>query len=651
MILFMTDCSNASTMIKKIQMNGNDKNQKEEAMSETDVTTDVSEKITKDTLRIGCDKLNENYHPLELLYAGNEMVLNQIQVKLMDFDRSGKPILKAKDGQTLLFENNNYFYRGLSNIDISYDSEKDQTTYEIEIREDVKFSDGVILTTDDVIFSLYLYCDPKYQGEVQLKDTNIVGLKEYLEDDLVEESENSESGASTTEDRKQTVSSIAGIQKSEKDTVIIRTNGYDASFLYQLAIPVYPLHYYGDLLLYDYDMNQFGFLKGKYTLDKEKQSHPLGAGPYVFDSYNHGNVHMSANPEFYLGEPKIQNIEYIYMNEMERIAAMKSEKVDLTHIVGSNSRFQEVKEKGKTPITIIKTNALGYGYIGMNLDNVKIGKDAYSSESISLRKAIATLLSVYREEYIYDRNEGAVDLIQYPVSRGMWYSPIGTLKSPCYSENWRGNAIFSYEMSYDERYRLALKAAKDFLIQAGYVFDDHTNKCIEAPAGGPLEYNIYVNGFGIGNHPSYEVLLATKEALKTIGIEFNICDEEDATTFWNAVDDGTADLWCGAWQTSYEPALSTKYRNQPLNEVLTRKINVVDTFLIYQQREEICKTFYDEVLDKAIEVPMYQRCNAILYNPEVIQAKSISKDYTEIWNWEQELYQIELKNDIDSSKE
>ena len=47
------------------------------------------------------------------------------------------------------------------------------------MREDIVFSDGDDMTIDDVIFSMYVLCDPTYDGSSTLYAAPIVGLDEY----------------------------------------------------------------------------------------------------------------------------------------------------------------------------------------------------------------------------------------------------------------------------------------------------------------------------------------------------------------------------------------------------------------------------------------------------------------------------------------
>ena len=53
------------------------------------------------------------------------------------------------------------------------------TTYELAIKNGIKFSDGEPLTIKDVLFNLYAYLDPAYTGSSTLYSTNILGLNDY----------------------------------------------------------------------------------------------------------------------------------------------------------------------------------------------------------------------------------------------------------------------------------------------------------------------------------------------------------------------------------------------------------------------------------------------------------------------------------------
>lgn len=67
-------------------------------------------------------------------------------------------------------------------------------------------------------------------------------------------------------------------------------------------------------------------------------------------------------------------------------------------------------------ITLRLYDFLGYGYVAMSADNVKVGSDPASEQSKNLRKAIATILAVYRDEGIDSYYGDSASVINYPIS-------------------------------------------------------------------------------------------------------------------------------------------------------------------------------------------------------------------------------------------
>lgn len=61
---------------------------------------------------------------------------------------------------------------------------KKYTTYEFLIKNGIKFSDGHDLTIKDVLFNLYTYLDPSYTGSATIYSTDIVGLKNYRQQQI-----------------------------------------------------------------------------------------------------------------------------------------------------------------------------------------------------------------------------------------------------------------------------------------------------------------------------------------------------------------------------------------------------------------------------------------------------------------------------------
>jgi peptide/nickel transport system substrate-binding protein len=94
-------------------------------------------------------------------------------------DRVGVLVYKGIDGETRSYNGNNYTYDGIANVTETYNAAADTTTYNFKLRTGVKFSDGQVMDADDVIFSLYVFCDPSYAGNTTLGSLPIQGLKAY----------------------------------------------------------------------------------------------------------------------------------------------------------------------------------------------------------------------------------------------------------------------------------------------------------------------------------------------------------------------------------------------------------------------------------------------------------------------------------------
>lgn len=106
-------------------------------------------------------------------------VAEMTQISLMVTDRVGGIIFNAIEGETVNYGGTDYLYKGAADIDVDYDKATDTTKYTARLRVGMKFSDGVPVTADDVIFTYYTYLDPSYVGSTTLGSYDIVGLKDY----------------------------------------------------------------------------------------------------------------------------------------------------------------------------------------------------------------------------------------------------------------------------------------------------------------------------------------------------------------------------------------------------------------------------------------------------------------------------------------
>lgn len=462
------------------------------------------------------------------------------------------------------------------------------------------------------------------------------------------------------------VKSISGITKLDDYTVQVVTDGYQAPAIYSiLGIQITPMHYYGDTSLYDYDNGMYGFTRGDLSGVAEKTSQPMGAGPYKFVKYENRVVYFEANENYFKGAPKIEYVQFKETAAAEVAAGVATGTVDAGELTGSRTRFEEIASYNTdtgditgSVITTSKVDNLGYGYIGMNAETMNVAGEPASDQSKDLRKGIATIICVYRDVAIDSYYGEAASVINYPISNTSWAAPQPTDADykVAFSTDVDGNPIYTSEMTQDEKYAAALQAAIGFFKAAGYTFDEATGTFTAAPDGAKLSYECYIAGDGTGDHPSFGILTEAAAALQTIGIELKINDLADANVMWDALDAGTQEMWCAAWGSTIDPDMYQVYysTNAPgMGGTDSNHYHISDADLdaaimdartsddqAYRKAEY--KTALDIIVDWAVEIPIYQRQNCVIFSTQRINLATLTPDITTFWGWMSEIEKLEM---------
>ena len=461
------------------------------------------------------------------------------------------------------------------------------------------------------------------------------------------------------------VPNISGITKLDDFTVQVVTNGYEAPAVYSiLGIGVAPMHYYGDASKYDYENNKFGFDFGDLSIMESKTTQPMGAGPYKFVKYDNRVVYFEANENYFMGAPAIKYVQFKESNSSEVAAGVAAGTVDQGDMTGSKAYFNEVRgynSNGELTGDVITTSLVdnrGYGYIGINADNVNVAGEPLSDASKNLRKALATVLAVYRD-VAYDSYYGdAASVINYPISNTSWAAPQpsdGDYKV-AFSVDVDGNDIYTSGMSADDKYAAAIEAAKGFLVAAGYTFDETAGVFTAAPEGAKLSYEVTIGADGVGDHPSFAVLTDAQAALATIGIELKINDLSDTSILWDMMDAGEQELWAAAWQSTIDPDMYQVYYSGNIVGLGGSDSNhyhiaspELDQLIIdarksddQSYRKAIYKQALDIIVDAAVEIPCYQRQNCQIFSTQRIDCSTITPDITTFWGWKAEIEKLEM---------
>ena len=730
-------------------------------------------------LVVGYSPFNSKFSPFFSETAYDQDVQAMTQIGLLTSDRTGAIIQKGIEGETIEFNGTPYTYYGPADLVIT-ENEDGTVYYDFTLRNDLVFSDGEPVTIDDVIFSMYVLCDPTYDGSSTLYAQPILGMdayrsgmeslanliiaagrgEGYVENEFFTEDdynafwgaadeavvalaqditdycmENYASygavdvqssaglwGFSPAENTAESfaealwaaygddvftmigtekaakgldelfptagdftgkgvqtgesATKIEGIQKIDDYNMRIVMTKVDAVAIYQLGVAICPLHYYGDASLYDYDNDSFGFPKGDLSLVRAKTTQPMGAGPYKFVKFENGVVYFEANENYFKGAPKIKHMNFLETTaDQDKLNGITTGTIDIGDPSFTNDNIAAImatNSNGELTGDIITTNTvdnLGYGYIGQNAMNVKVGDDPASDASKALRKAFGTIFSVYREVAIDSYYGDRAAVINYPISNTSWAAPrpADDGYKVAFSVDVDGNDIYTADMTAEQKYEAALKAALGWFEKAGYTVTD--GKLTAAPKGAKLEYTFWIPADGIGDHPAFMIVDEARKALETIGMTLVIKDLSNSSELWDNLDAIQVEMWAAAWGATVDPDMYQIYYSDVANGPTTEAGKnpqggpaqggsnyeyciadpeldqlILDARASTDQayRKAMYKAALDIVVDWAVETPTYQRQNAILFSTERVNMATMTPDITTFYGWASEIENIEL---------
>lgn len=120
----------------------------------------------------------QKFSPFFHTVVYDQEVVEQVVTGLLGNDRGGAIIQNGMDGETVNYNGTDYEYKTMGNVEIVMNDDG-TVDYNLTMRDDIVFSDGVPATIDDVIFGIYVLCDPTYDGSSTLYAQPIEGMEEY----------------------------------------------------------------------------------------------------------------------------------------------------------------------------------------------------------------------------------------------------------------------------------------------------------------------------------------------------------------------------------------------------------------------------------------------------------------------------------------
>ena len=214
----------------------------------------------------------------------------------------------------------------IANGDVS----KDGLRLTYKLRPNIKWQDGVPLTCDDLKFTWQVVMNPH---------NNVVTTDGYK--------------------------SIGSIDCSNPLVAVIHMKKLYAPYLQQLwsvngNAPILPAH-----ILAKYNDAKGSFNTAPYN------SLPIGSGPFKVVAWNRGqDVRMVANPDFYLGKPKLNEVIYrILPDENTEETQLQTHEIDML-AVGSGMKWPQYASLAADPangLVAIRVDSFLFSHVDFNL--------------------------------------------------------------------------------------------------------------------------------------------------------------------------------------------------------------------------------------------------------------------------------------------
>jgi len=634
---------------------------------------------TYDTLVIATQTFEGKFNPFYAESAYDNQVLDQIFVNPQIVNKDNK--LEDWAGSIRYKE-------------ITADDGHIQVEYTVKIKKGMKFTDGVPVTIDDLIYTYYVLADPSYTGPSSTFYTeDIVGLKEYYYDDpnysaivegyardvkekysldtiseedfmtyLIESGldgwwDGNPSGLVAKdytwsdyvidegyeEDLKQIdatnadqmlallakieyenyaeyyepnvwweaklaedyikgnladgidVKEISGIKRIDDYTCTVLYNSVNIYGDRAINNPLVPSHYYG------------AFEKGKAeAVVSANMDRPMGSGPYIWSGFSDNIVTCTANDDYFQGKPFIKTVKWQVYSDDDIYAAFVAGDIDIANPTLNKDKLQEFID-ANLAYSLIDNN--GYGYLGINAKNV----------DKQVRKGFMHLLN--RGPSVEGYYGTMAQLIERPMTTTLAEYPKGAKEFYGYSPE---------------------KALENFK-RAGYEQKD--GKLVKN--GKQLVLNVYIGGDGVGNHPGYAMLTQAANDLAAMGGELIINDVQ-FSVLQNAMNSGTADMFVLAWGSVTTCDQRTTYmtgggqnRYNLSNKELDGLLEQIVVTMDLKERSALVSKALDIVMDEAVEMPLYQRKNGFVYNPQTVNISSLPETTT-YWSYEKVLWKVKL---------
>jgi peptide/nickel transport system substrate-binding protein len=464
----------------------------------------------------------------------------------------------------------------------SWEWSEDSSYIKFIIRDDIYWSDGTKLTTNDVVYSYDMFSDPDVQSR-------LIGTFNFFYKD-----EN-------------------GIIDIDKTFTIVSPTEFEIHFpenaavkLIDLSIPVIPEYIFSNVQRDQLSSNDISF-------------NPVSSGAFKLKKWdrNQSIVLEADSTSFLFSENQVSEIVFkIIPDYTSRLLQLKKGEVDLIELV----KVEDMDElKSNDNISVINNAGREYDYIGWN----NIDPELFSSEivkpnkffgSSNVRKALTMAINRKEilEEYLLNQGELAS-------------SPVSPIFKSVFNDQ-----VKPYQYNPDE--------AKKLLAQMGWA-DKDKNGILEN-GGEEFKFKMY---YPVGNPLREYASVVIKNNLKAVGIEVTI-EKMELGAFIDNLYDRKLDSWMAAWGVPIpldlkpywysDPNIGVLnfacYGNPEVNEIL----DVLETKISREERVELVKEFQLLIHNDEPITFLYWTPNLVAYNNRIKNINITSYGVlVHCWEW------------------
>ena len=464
----------------------------------------------------------------------------------------------------------------------SLELDEDAKTATITLKDNVKWSDGVDVTADDVIFPYEIIGNSEYTG-IRYDDTfrNIVGMEEY------------NSGSADT---------ISGITKVDDKTVKIEYKEMNPSML-QAGGGIWtyaaPKHTLEGIAIKDMESSD------------QVRKNPVTFGPYYMSNIVAGeSVEFLPNEYYWNGTPQLKKITMKSLPTASATEALNSKLYDMIFQMPTDTYDTYKDIAGYTNLGRQQTS---YTYLGF-----KLGK--WNAESGSVE---------------YDPNSKMADKA---LRQAMGYALDNTAVGERFYAGLRSNATSLIPPVFESFHDADLKGFTQDLDKANKLLDDAGYKDVDGDGiredkdGNKLTINFASMAGGETAQPLADYYV---QQWKEIGLDVQYTTGRliEFNSFYDRLenDDPEIDIYQAAWSTGTDPNLSGLWgANAAFNytrfesEENTKLINDINSSAAFDAdyQKEAYKKWQEYAFEEAFAIPT-------LFRNEVLPVNDRVKD----WNW------------------